>query len=113
MSKFLPQTLLLFVKTTVHPVMHSRAHTSTTVQLLNRCRRTPLDRDPTLGQMQRQTFFTILMHSMALSDLLQAVPHQKFVVPGCKQRGWDVDKDGDPGVGFEGEGLSALSVGHE
>ena len=54
----------------------------------------------------------MLMLRMATLDLLQAVPHQEFVVPCCEDGSGDVDQDGNPGVAVVGaEDLAAPEDG--
>lgn len=66
-----------------------------------------LPRNPTLGQIQIQTFFSVFVNGSPFTYFLQAVSHEHFVVGCCEEGGGYVDEDGDPGVGVVGEGFAA------
>ena len=57
--------------------------------------------------MSLQPFLPALVQSVSLSNLLQAVSHQEFVVACSKDRSRYVDKNGDPRVVHVGESTSA------
>lgn len=59
--------------------------------------------DSSSRKMEGQAFLTILMLSMTLANLLQAVTHEELIVACGEDRCWNVNKDGDPRVMVVGE----------
>jgi hypothetical protein len=53
---------------------------------------------PSLRQMPRQSFFTLLMHSMSMANLTQTIPHQELVVRRSEEGCGNVDQNCDPGI---------------
>ena len=61
--------------------------------------------------MPRQSFLSLRMRCMTLTNLLQAIPHQHLIVASCEYRGWYIHQDCDPTVLFVGEGLTTEEDG--
>lgn len=48
--------------------------------------------------MSPQSFFSLFVYSVSLSNLDQTVSHQEFIVTGREDGSRDVDQNCDPGV---------------
>lgn len=53
----------------------------------------PHGRNSSLRKVQGQGILAICVDRMALTNLLQAIAHQKFVETGSKHGCWDVNKN--------------------
>ena len=51
-----------------------------------------------IANMPLQSLLPMLMHCMPFPNLIQAIPHQKLIIPRRKQRGRHIDQNRNPTI---------------